>query len=71
MQKLAVYTDSLQKKVDEILLHQDQMIKLSQNCLKLGKDFISKLRNELTNQGFCFQNLKMTLNVLRGPMHWS
>ena len=71
MQKLAVYTDSLQKKVDEILLHQDQMIKLSQNCLKLGKDFISKLRNELANQGFCFQNLKMTLNVLRGPMHWS
>ena len=43
MQKLAVYTDSLQKKVDEILLHQDQMIKLSQNCLKLGKDFTAKL----------------------------
>ena len=28
MQKLAVHTDLLQKKVDEILFHQDQMIKV-------------------------------------------
>ena len=38
MQKLAVHTDLLQKKVDEILFHQDQMIKLSQNCLKLESE---------------------------------
>jgi hypothetical protein len=35
LQKLAVYTEELERAVDEILLNQDQMIKLSQNCLKM------------------------------------
>ena len=35
MEKLALSTNKLEKSVSEILLHQDQMIKLSQNCLKL------------------------------------
>ena len=38
MQKLAVQTDKLERSVNEILLVQDQMIKLSQNCLKLEQE---------------------------------
>ncbi len=39
MQRLAFHTNKLEKTVSEILLHQDQMIKLSQNCLKLEEEF--------------------------------
>ena len=38
MQRLAVQTDKLEKSVSEVLLMQDQMIKLSQNCLKLEQE---------------------------------
>ena len=38
MERLALNTNKLEKSVSEILLHQDQMIKLSQNCLKLEED---------------------------------
>ena len=38
MQKLAVQTDKLERSVNEVLLIQDQMIKLSQNCLKLEQE---------------------------------
>ena len=38
MQRLALHTDKLEKSVNEILLHQDQMIKLSQNCMKLEEE---------------------------------
>ena len=53
MEKLALSTNKLEKSVSEILLHQDQMIKLSQNCLKLeeeGDEFVEEMielsRNE-------------------------
>lgn len=39
MEKLALYTSKLEKAVSEILLNQDQMIKLSQNCMKLEDEF--------------------------------
>ena len=38
MERLALNTNKLEKSVSEILFHQDQMIKLSQNCLKLEED---------------------------------
>ena len=38
MQRLAFHTSKLEKGVSQILLHQDLMIKLSQNCMKLEEE---------------------------------
>lgn len=50
MQRLAFNTNKLEKTVSEILLHQDQMIKLSQNCSKLEEedgDKVEDLNDEI------------------------